>query len=90
MHFLNNSIYRETSFYIIVSEEHDNLEMGYKQFMAEIYGDNILFTDGKIISSLLMLRLYCIHSDHKIMYGYKQNRKFTQYLYMYIKAAHLV
>ena len=30
-----------------ISEEHDKLEMGYKQFMAEIYGHNILFTDGE-------------------------------------------
>lgn len=30
----------------ILNEESEKLELGYKQFMGEIYGDNILFTDG--------------------------------------------
>lgn len=30
----------------LLNDESDKLELGYKQFMEEIYGDNILFTDG--------------------------------------------
>ena len=30
-----------------LTEHSDKLELGYKQFMWDIYGDNILFTDGK-------------------------------------------
>lgn len=30
----------------LLTEEADNLDLGYKMFMADIYGDNILFTDG--------------------------------------------
>lgn len=33
--------------YFVTTDHSDKLEFGYKQFMGEIYGDNILFTDGK-------------------------------------------
>lgn len=32
-----------------MSGHSDKMEFGYKQFMGEIYGDNILFSDGKFI-----------------------------------------
>lgn len=30
----------------LLKDEADNLDLGYKSFMEDIYGDNILFTDG--------------------------------------------
>lgn len=36
----------------LLKEEADNLDLGYKMFMADIYGDNILFTDGVDMVSL--------------------------------------
>ena len=29
------------------SEKSESIELGYKAFMHQIFGDNILFTDGK-------------------------------------------
>ncbi|CAC5425934.1 unnamed protein product [Mytilus coruscus] len=36
----------------LLTEEADNLDLGYKMFMGDIYGDNILFTDGLDMVSL--------------------------------------
>ena len=33
----------------IIVEGSEHTELGYKQFMGEIFGDNILFSDGKYI-----------------------------------------
>ena len=32
---------------LFLADEDSCFEMGYKQFMAEIYGDIVLFKDGK-------------------------------------------
>ncbi|KAH3707594.1 putative cytochrome P450 120 isoform X1 [Dreissena polymorpha] len=36
----------------LLNEHSDKLELGYKQFMEEIYGENILFTDGDFSTGL--------------------------------------
>ena len=32
----------------MISDHTQHMELGYKQFMEEIYGDNIIFSDGKL------------------------------------------
>ena len=36
------------SLYLLILDHSDKMEFGYKQFMGEIYGENILFADGEI------------------------------------------
>ena len=38
------------SLYLLILDHSDKMEFGYKQFMGEIYGENILFADGEIFA----------------------------------------
>jgi hypothetical protein len=39
--------YKNRFLCIFFSDHAHDMELGYKQFMGEIYGENIIFSDGK-------------------------------------------